>query len=463
MRDSFFDKNYSMKEERLNLGEGPVGPLLLKMSLPSIASLMVMAFYNLLDAFWLARIGPDAVAALTISFPVQILFAAIGVGTGVGAASFASRMFGAGEEEKAQKSCGQAVFLSATLGLLTILVGILYTEPILRAFGATEEILPLCLKYMRTYVFVAPFLFFLMMANNLFRAGGNPRLSMVVVIITSILGSVLDPLLIFGWGPFPEMGIRGAAAAAVISYLLTSILSLYFLFTGHSHYRIRWAYILPDMKLIGGIYRVGFPALIMNVGISIVMTVFNHVLAGFGPNALAALGLLFRINGIVIWVIFGIGHGVLPMVGFNYGACLFSRLREIVTTAVKWSALFGGVSCLLMEIFARPIISFMTDDPALIAVAVPAMRIYIAVQILAGPTIVWINMFNGLGKGFTSMFFLFIRDFLFLIPFLYVLPGFWGLNGVWASLPISHVISFALIYLWTKREFGRLPADAVRS
>ncbi|HOD37071.1 MAG TPA: MATE family efflux transporter [Syntrophales bacterium] len=452
-----------MKEERLHLGEGPVGPLLLKMSLPSIASLMVMAFYNLLDAFWLAKIGPDAVAALTISFPVQILFAAIGVGTGVGAASFASRMFGAGEEEKAQKSCGQAVFLSLTLGFLTILAGLFYTAPILRAFGATEEILPLCVTYMRTYVLIAPFLFFLMMANNLFRAGGNPKLSMVVVIITSILGSVLDPLLIFGWGPFPEMGIRGAAAAAVISYLLTSILSLYFLLTGHSHYRLRWAYTLPDVKMIGGIYRVGFPALVMNVGISIVMTIFNHVLAGFGPNALAALGLLFRINGLVIWVIFGIGHGVLPMVGFNYGACRFSRLRETVATGVRWAALFGGASCLIMEIFARPIISFMTDDPALVAVAVPAMRIYVLVQILAGPTIVWINMFNGLGKGFTAMFFLFIRDFLFLIPFLYLLPGLWGLNGVWASLPISNIIAFALIYIWSKRELGRLPADAAGS
>jgi putative MATE family efflux protein len=451
-----------MKEKRLNLGEGPVGPLLLKMSLPSIASLLVMAFYNLLDAFWLAKIGPDAVAALTISFPVQILFAAIGVGTGVGAASFASRMFGAGEDEKAQKTCGQAVFLSATLGLLTILAGIFYTEPILRVFGATEEILPLCAKYLRTYIFTAPFLFFLMMANNLFRAGGSPKLSMVIVITASVLGSVLDPLLIFGWGPFPEMGIRGAAAAAVTSYLLSSLLSLYYLLTGHSHYRLRWAYILPDMKLIGAIYRVGFPALVMNVGISIVMTVFNHVLGAFGPNALATLGLLFRINGIVIWVLFGIGHGVLPMVGFSYGACLFSRLKEVVTTAVKWSSLMAGVSCLLMEIFARPIISFMTDDPALVAVAVPALRIYISVQVLSGPTIVWINMFNGLGKGFTSMFFLFIRDFLFLIPLLYLLPAMLGLNGAWASIPISNLISFALISLWTKREFGRLPADAVR-
>jgi Na+-driven multidrug efflux pump len=150
------------------------------------------------------------------------------------------------------------------------------------------------------------------------------------------------------------------------------------------------------------------------------------------------------------------------MVGFNYGACLFSRLRDVVTTAVKWSSVFAGVSCLVMEIFARPIISFMTDDPALVAVAVPAMRIYISVQVLAGPTIVWINMFNGLGKGFTSMFFLFIRDFFFLIPLLYLLPSVMGLNGVWTALPVSNLISFTLIYLWTKREFGRLPADAVR-
>ncbi|MBN2688555.1 MAG: MATE family efflux transporter [Deltaproteobacteria bacterium] len=445
-----------MNNKRLNLGVGAIAPLLFKMSLPAMTANVVVAFYNLLDVFWLSRIGPKAVAALTVCFPIQILLAAIGIGTGVGAASFASRMFGAGQTAAAEKVAGQTIFLSVVLGLTVLLPVEIFTEPILRLFGATDDILPLCMSYLTTYILCAPFMFLAMMGNNVLRAEGNPNLSMFAIFILAGTGAVLDPLLIFGMGPFPELGIKGAGYAAVCAYFLSAFLSFMFFRSNLSGYVISWQNLIPDVAIIRSVYRVGLPAFIMNLSISIVITVYNHVLGGFGADAVATFGIIFRLNGIVIFVLFGIGHGVLPLVGFNYGACLYERLRETVRTAVKWSAAGAAISILAAVVFTEPIISLFTNDENLLAAAVPAMRIYVTALIFLGPAIVVINMFNGLGMGFTATSLLFVRDFFVLIPFLvFVAPPF-GLNAVWLAHPLSNLFLLVISWFWTRMLFRKL-------
>lgn len=447
------------------MGEGAIGPLLLKMSLPAISANLVVAFYNLMDVFWLSKIGPKAVAALTVCFPIQILLAAIGIGTGVGAASFASRMFGAGNIEKAEKVAGQIMFLSAVLGVLIILPCRSYTEAILRMFGATEDILPLSQHYLRTYILCAPFMFFVMMGNNVLRAGGNPNLAMFAIFVLAFSGAILDPLLIFGLGPFPEMGIRGAGFAAVSAYFLSTLLCFAFFRSDRSSYAMTWPSLVPNIPVIQSIYRVGFPAFITNVSISIVITVYNHVLGGFGAQAIATFGLIFRLNGIVIFILFGIGHGVLPMVGFNYGAGLYKRLQVTVRKAIKWSVAIAGVSIMVALLFTEPILVLFTKDPNLLEIAVPAMRIYVTSLTFIGPAIVAINMFNGLGMGFTATSFLFVRDFFFLIPFLmYVAPRI-GLNGVWLAHPLSNLFMLLISWFWMRmlfKKMGLIEKDGAR-
>jgi Na+-driven multidrug efflux pump len=197
-----------MKNVSLDLGKGPILPLLLKMSWPSIAAMFAMALYNLIDTFWLTRLDPQAVAALTVCFPIQIIFGAIGVGTGVGAGSFAARMFGAGQYGKARQAAGQGMLLSVVFGLVIILITLIYQDGILQIFGATGDILPLSKQYLATVVFGSPFLLFLMISNNLLRAEGNPKASMYVILVMSSAGAILDPFLIFGLGLFPMLGIE---------------------------------------------------------------------------------------------------------------------------------------------------------------------------------------------------------------------------------------------------------------
>ncbi len=440
----------------LDLGKDPIVSLLLKMSLPSVVAMLVMAMYNVVDTFWIARISPEAIAALTICFPIQILFGSIGMGTGVGAGSFASRMFGAGNNSRANGTAGQIIFLSAFFGIIIILSGTIFCEPVLKFFGATENILPLSKRYLEIVVFGTPFLFFMMMSDYLFRAEGNPNVPMFVIITSAVLNAILDPFLIFGWGPFPEMGIRGAAIATVIAQFSTFFLSVYFLFSLRSGYHVKFRDIIPRWSIIIPIYSVGFPSFITNIAMSAVLVIYNHKLGSFGYLAIATLGLGFRINGLFMMVLFGVGHGVMPMTGFNYGARNYTRIREIARVTTRFSALIGGISFLLIEIFARPLLEAFTRDPELLAIAVPGLRMYIATQILVGPMIVWINILLGMGRGLAAMILLVGRQFLFVVPLIYIMPFYFGLDGVWMAQPVSNVISFSIIFFWIKGEMRRL-------
>ncbi|MEA3470774.1 MAG: MATE family efflux transporter, partial [Thermodesulfobacteriota bacterium] len=407
------------------------------------------------------KISSEAIAALTICFPIQMIFGGLGIATGVGAGSFVSRMFGVGDDSKANRAAGQIIFLSLFFGVAIILSGVFFYEPILRFFGATETILPLSAHYLTVVVFGSPFLLFMMMTDYLFRAEGNPNVPMYVISFSAAMNTVLDPFLIFGWGPFPEMGIKGAALATVISQFAVIFLSIYFLLFSHSKYRLKPSHVIPHFSTIYSIYKVGVPTFIIHIAMSLVLTIYNQVLGNYGSLAIATLGLGFRINGILMMVLFGIGHGVMPMVGFNYGAGNYKRLKKIIRIAARFSAFIGGVSCLLIEVFTYPLLSIFTEDPELLAIAIPAFRIYVITQFLVGPNIVWINLFNGIGKGMTSMTLLLTRQLIFLIPLIYVLPPFFGINGVWMAQPIANVLVFFIILSWTQREFRMLERKKV--
>ncbi len=439
----------------INLRTEPIFTLILKMSWPSIIAMIAMSVYNLIDTFWLARLSSQSLAALTICFPIQLIFAAIGVGTGVGAGSFSARMFGAGRVLQAQQTAGQIFSLSIFFGFIIILCVLFFHDAILILFGASQDILPLCRDYLIIIVFSAPFLFFSMMSNSLLRVEGRPLLSMYVVLISSIVSAILDPLLIFGVGPFPEMGIKGAAFAAVIAQFIACLFSIYFMQLKSSKYQLKWQYLSPDIPIINSIYATGFPSIVINLIVSFLLIIYNHILSQFGSLTLAALGIFFRVNALVTMVLFGIGFGLMPIVGFSDGAKLHIRLRKSVLVALKVATIFATVSSILLFIFADTIVACFTKDPALLAIATPALRINILALVFTAPTIIFINMFMGLGKGNLAMFLLFFRDIILLTPLLIVLSSWKGLLGAWFALPIANFIAFFVVLFWANRELRR--------
>ena len=453
LKQNFTVNHIVMNNKSLNMAEGPILPLLLQMSWPSIATVLVVNVYYLIDAFWLARLSSNALAALTISLPIQVILGGVGVGTGLGAGSYAARMFGAEENRKARQTAGQVFFLSAVLGALFISLGMAGPDLILTYFGATTEILPLSRRYLLTLLPGVPFLFLIMMASNLFRAEGRPHLVMYCALMTSAVSGILDPMLIFGWGPFPRLGIEGAAMAAVISQISGAALAFYFLRQKSSKYQLKWHYLRPDYRIILSIYSTGFPSMIINLVLSLGMLLHNHVLGGYSNLAVATLGIVSRMSGLVMIPLYGIGHGLMPMVAFSEGANLPVRLMEAVAIAVKISFAIAMVCFLIVEAFAPAIATLFSDDMELRRLTATALRINFLILITAAPSLMWINMFIGLGQGKAAMVLLVGREILFLIPFLWLLPSWFGINGVWMAQPLANAIAFLFILYWAKRQY----------
>ena len=441
--------------KRLDLGKEAIFPLILKMSWPSIISMTAMSLYNFIDTFWLARFSSQALAALTVCFPIQLIAAAIGIGTGIGAGSFSARMLGAGKNLEAKQAAGQTFSLSLFFGFVSIIFVLLFGDSMLIFFGASDEILPLCHDYLYLIVYSSPFLFFAMMTAIMLRVEGRPLLSMYVVVIALVSSAILDPFLIFGIGPFPRMGIKGAALTTIIAQLIMFIFSLIFLQLKSSKFEFKLKYTIPHIQIIKSIYSTGFPSMVINFIVSIVLIIYNHVLAGFSFQAIAAFGICFRVTGLATMVLFGIGAGLMPIVGFNAGARHFHRLKESVFVALKISIFFAVIAVIILEIFASQILGIFTKDPILTAIATPALRIHIAALLLSAPIIIYVNMFMGLGKGTLAMFILFIRDIIIFIPLLIILPIFWGITGAWIALPLANMIELFLVTYWAKKELRR--------
>ncbi|MDD4876252.1 MAG: MATE family efflux transporter, partial [Dehalococcoidales bacterium] len=315
-----------LKENTKRLGYAPMGRLLLSLSLPGMASMMTIALYNIIDTFWLARLGYQPIAALTIVIPFYILAIAVSVGSGIGISALASRRFGERNIEATSMVAGQTFSLAGLLGIIFLSTAVFFTEPILKMSGATADIMILAKDYLWVIGFGMPFIFFMIMAGNLLRGSGDAFRPMIFMAIASVANIILDPFLIFGIGSFPEMGVRGAALATVTSQFLGAGLSFYWLVAKKSAYQIKLRNLKFNLPVLRDIYRVGLPSMILEVGESIAFALFNYILSAYGSLAIAAVGITIRITDLIFMPIFGVSHGLLPVVGYSFGAKLWKRL-----------------------------------------------------------------------------------------------------------------------------------------
>ncbi len=442
-----------LKETTKRLGDAPLLRLLISLSVPGMASMIAMTLYNIIDTFWVARLGYQAIAALTIVMPYHVLIIAIGSGSGIGINALVSRRFGERNIEATHHIAGQVFTLSAFLGVIFLMLAAFLAKPILTICGATPDIIGLAVQYLNILGFGIPFVFFMIMSNGLLRGSGDAVRPMIFMITASVANIILDPFFIFGYGPFPEMGVRGAALATIIAQSLGAGLSLGYILAGKSAYRAKLKHLKPDLKVLKDIYRVGLPSMILETGESVVFALFNYVISGFGSLALAAVGITIRIADLVWMPIFGISQGLLPIVGFSFGARLWKRLWRAVKLASIGIMLLTGVALVALEILAPQLIAIFNDDPELMAIAVPAMRIFMSTVSLIGPSILFITTFQGLSKGKEAMVLTLMRQFAFFVPLLFLLSRIWGISGVWISIPISDTLAFIVSGLWLFREY----------
>ena len=311
----------------------------------------------------------------------------------------------------------------------------------------------LCEGYIKVLGLGMPSFLFSLISRNVFHASGDTVRPMIYTIVSQLLNVVLDPFLIFGLWIFPELGVTGAAVASVSASLVGSLYALWFILSGRTAYRIRWRHLRPDFKIIREIYRVGLPAFFMDGTESIIFALFNHVAAGFGTLALAALGIAMRIADLAFMPIIGVANGLMPIVGFSLGAKLWQRLWRAVKIASVGLGLCLVGATILLEIFTPQIVRVFTRDPGLLAIAVPGIRIFCSSLALIGPTIVCITTFQGLSRGTTALMLSLARQMIFFVPALYILSHFLGLKGVWLTMPVSDVLGTTVAVAWLLREY----------
>ncbi len=440
-----------MQSQSYKMGRESIGSLLVHFSVPATASMLVTATYNIIDTIFVGRLGVEAIAALSIAFPFQMLLGAIGIGTGVGAASLIARSLGAGNVDVARKAVGQVISLSLLFGIIFALVGYLYMEPILIIFGATREIIGPAGEYMSVITGGSVMFFLIMGLNNVVRGEGNPRFSMKVMIATAVINIILDPIFIFVLG----MGVRGAAVATVLAKIVGVVLILQYFISGRGEFKINLSCLKPELDNIIKIYVIGFPAMIMQASTNISLILANNILAQYGHVPIAALGLIFRLIMFALMPVIGISQGLLPIIGYNFGAGKLPRVREAINkglmTGMAVSTFFGLIY------YAWPVLflSIFTSDGELLVYAGEAMRIMVFMFPLVGAQIVFTTYFQAAGRGLPSLILSILREVLIFIPLLIVLSRLIELDGVWYARPASDLLAFSVTYLLISRDLKR--------
>lgn len=430
------------------MGEENIAKLLFRFSLPATVGMLVMATYNVVDTIFVGMLGSEAIAALSVAFPIQMLLGAVGIGTGVGAGSLISRSLGAGKKDEAERAAGQVISMALIFGVLTALVGLFYMRPLLLALGTMPEILPLTEDYMVVIAVGSVMFFLIMILNNIVRAEGNPILSMNVMIISSLINIALDPIFIFLF----KMGVQGAAVATVLSKIAGVAIMLYYFFAGKSVLKLSLSCLRLRWETIKNVYSVGVPSMLLQLSINVSLIVANIILAGFGHVPIAVMGLIFRLQMFAIMPVLGISQGLLPIIGFNFGAGEKTRVREALLKGMGIS--LAVLICASVALFAIPelFLRLFSSEEEVLSLGSYALRLMVVLFPLVGVQIVSSIFFQAIGKGMPSLLLSLLRELVLYIPFMLVLSGYMGLTGVWLARPASDLLAFLVTIIFVARE-----------
>lgn len=418
----------------------PIPRLIGELAVPTIISMLVTSFYNMADTFFVGKINTSATAAVGIVFPLMAMIQAFGFFCGHGSGNYISRQLGAHNFEDASKMSATGFVSAFVLGLGILVVGFLFTDPLLRIMGSTETILPYARSYMRIILIGAPYMTASLVLNNQLRFQGSAFYSMIGITTGAVLNIVLDPLFIF----VLDMGVAGAALATIISQFVSFCLLIAGTFRG-GNLRLNLKDFSPSLKYYQNIVKGGAPSLFRQ-GLGSFATVCLNLMAGpYGDAAIAAMSIVTRISQFAASVVIGFGQGFQPVCGFNYGAKLFKRVQEGFWFCVKFCTSVLLVAAVCGWIFSPNLIGvFLKTDPLVIEYGSQALRL----QALTFPLVGWITIANmmlqTIGKTVKASLLAMSRQFLFFVPVILTLPGFLGILGIQLSQPIADFCSFLL-------------------
>ena len=427
--------------------------ILLSMALPIMLSMLVQALYNIVDSIYVARVSEDCLSALSLAFPAQNIMIGLGTGTGVGVSTLVSRAIGRRDTENASHVAGNAVFLSVCCWVLMALFGIFGAKAFINSQTSLPEISRHADSYLQIVTIGSLFLYLEICVERLLQSTGLTRLSMWTQMVGAVTNIILDPFFIFGWCGLPAMGTAGAAIATVIGQMFAAALGFFLHFRRNHELPIAASDLRPDLRIIGNVYRIGFPSIVMMVIGSVTNYLMNLILIGFTPTAIAVYGSYFKIQSFFFMPVFGLNNGLIPIIGYNYGARKKERIYRTTGFGVLYACCFMLLGLAVFQLFPREVLGVFNPSENMLAIGVPALRRISLSYLFAGFCIVAGSVCQALDHSMASMIVSILRQLLALIPSAWLLSKTGDVNMVWWAFPIAEIISLLASAYFLRRAF----------
>jgi len=433
------------KQSTLELGIKPVGKLLMQYAIPAIIAMTASSLYNMVDSIFIGQgVGALAISGLAITFPFMNLSAAFGAAVGVGASTFLSVKLGQKDYRTAETILGNTVTLNIIIGVVFSIASLLFLDPILRFFGASDQTIPYARDYMVIILAGNVFSHMYFGMNAVLRAAGKPRHAMYATIFTVLLNTILDPLFIW---PL-NLGIQGAAYATILAQVVALVWQFRIFSDKRELLHLKRGIYRLKSHIVKNIIAIGISPFSMNVCACVVVIFINNQLVDYGGDmAVGAYGIANRIAFIFVMFVMGVNQGMQPIAGYNYGSQQLDRMMQVVKYAVLAATAIMIAGWLIAEFLPYYCVRLFTKDATLIVLSITGLRILMAAMPIVGYQMVITNFFQSIGKVKISIFLSLSRQLLFLIPMLYLLPKIFRLNGVWFAMPVSDVIS-SVVTAW---------------
>lgn len=461
MKKSTENNAHNQMTHENKMGTMPVRKLLMSMAWPAILSMTINAMYNVVDSIFVSRIGEDALTAVSLVNPIQMMIIAISVGSGVGINSLIARRLGANNQEAADKAASTSIRIGLFNYLIFFVIGVFFAKPFIS--GYAEEgtfIFESACQYLQIVCIGSLFLNIQVVLEKVLQSTGNMVAPMKCSLTGAIVNVILDPILIFGLFGMPQMGVAGAALATIIGQMCGMIMGVSIVLRGEHLVNIKIKGFKMDWKIVADIYKVGLPSIVMQSIASVMIIFYNMILVVYSTTAVAVLGVYFRIQSFVFMPVFGLNQGAMPILGYNYGAKNKDRLMKTYKEAFKVALIVMAAGTLLFQAIPAQLLLIFDASEEMLRIGVPALRLISLCFIPAAFGIITGTLFQGTGHGVLSLYASVIRQLVGILPLAYLLIKIGGVTLSWLAFPLAEILGLiysAIMLRWLyKKEISKL-------
>lgn len=436
------------------MGTMPMPKLMITMSLPIMISMLVQALYNIVDSMFVARLSQDALAAVSLCYPVQTIMIAIACGTGVGFNTLLSRCLGEKNAQKANQVVLHGLMIALVNWMIFVVLGLLLARPFLMLFSGQENVIDMGVIYMQICTTLSFGVFIQITYERILQASGQPVYNMIMQGVGALVNIILDPIFIFGYFGIPAMGVAGAALATVLGQVIAMLLGILIVSKRTKSIQIHVRSFHLSSEILKQIYKIGFPAILMQSIMSFMTVFMNQILVPFSLLAVNVFSIYYKLQQFVFMAVLGMTNALVPILAYNYGARSYSRIKEAIRISLGLSIVIMALGTLIFQIFPSLLLSLFDANTAMMDMGIPALRIISLSFIFAGISMVLGSVFQALGHPNTSLWITLLRQLVLLVPLTYLLASLFGLNLCWFAFVITEVLC-AILSLCSLRRVDK--------